>query len=111
MAHVAVRDPFWFMRAMFRWGSSSIAPAFDVAETKDAYVYKATLTLPGQVDAGHLKAELDNGQLTLVVPKVASLAPAPVPTRNVERRKAVADQPRVRLDGERVARHVTVETP
>ena len=81
MAHVAVWDPFWFMREMFRWGSSSIAPAFDVAETKDAYVYKAKLTLPGQVDAGHLKAELDNGQLTLVVPKVASLAPAPVPTR------------------------------
>jgi len=79
MAHVAVWDPFWFMREMFRWGSSRAVPAFDVAETEDAYVYKAKLTLPDRVDTGHVKAELDNGELTLVVPKAAAVTPAPAP--------------------------------
>jgi len=83
MAHAAFWDPFWFMRELFRWGSPSAATAFDVAETKDAYVYKAKLTLPAQVDTGHLKAELDNGQLTLVVPKAA---PAPALPRARTRR-------------------------
>jgi hypothetical protein len=86
MAQVAFWDPFWFMREMFRWGSSSAATAFDVAETKDAYVYKAKLALPAQVDAGHLKAELDNGQLTLVVPKALTVAPASAPPTAKARR-------------------------
>ena len=77
MAHFAVWDPFWFMREMFRWASASAAASFDVAEKEDAYVYKAKLTLPAQVDADHVKAALDNGELTLVLPKVAAVTPAP----------------------------------
>ena len=77
MARVAVWDPFWFMREMFRWGSASVAASFGVAEKEDAYVYKAKLTLPEQVDAEHAKAALDNGELTLVLPKAAAVAPAP----------------------------------
>jgi len=69
MANAAVWDPFWFMREMLRWGSSSPASGFDVEETKDAYVCKAKLALPDQADAHHVKAALDNGELTLVVPK------------------------------------------
>jgi HSP20 family molecular chaperone IbpA len=79
MAHVAVWDPFWFMREMFRWGSSSQAPAFDVEETPEAYVYKAKLALPDRADAGHVKAELDNGELKLVVPKAAEATRPPAP--------------------------------
>ncbi len=82
MAHVAVwRIPFWFMREfmreMFRWGSASVAASFGVAEKEDAYVYKAKLTLPEQVDADHAKAALANGELTLVLPKAAAVTPAP----------------------------------
>jgi hypothetical protein len=77
MAHVAVWDPFWFMREMFRWASASAAASFHVAEKADSYVYKAKLTLPDRVDAEHVKAALDNGELTLVVPKAAAITPAP----------------------------------
>lgn len=77
MAHVAVWDPFWFMREMFRWGSASAAASFDVAEKEDSYVYKAKLTLPDRVDAEHVKAALANGELTLVLPKAAAVKPAP----------------------------------
>ena len=77
MAHVAVWDPFWFMREMFRWASASAAASFGVAEKEDSYVYKAKLTLPDRVDAEHVKAALDNGELTLVVPKAAATTPAP----------------------------------
>jgi len=75
MARGAVWDPFWFMREMFRWGSASAAAIFAVAE--DSYVYKAKLTLPDRVDAEHVKAALDNGELTVVVPKAAAVTPAP----------------------------------
>jgi Hsp20/alpha crystallin family len=91
MAHVAVWDPFWFMREMLRWGSSSPAATFDVEETKDAYVYKAKLALPDQADAHHVKAALDNGQLTLVVPKAAAATPAPAPPRSRTRRTTSSD--------------------
>ena len=77
MARVAVWDPFWFMREMFRWGSATAAASFAVAEKADSYVYKAKLTLPDRVDAEHVKAALDNGELTLVVPKAAAITPAP----------------------------------
>jgi hypothetical protein len=86
MAHVAVWDPFWFMREMFRWGSSSQASGFDVKETDDAYVYKAKLALPDRADAVHVKAELDNGELTLVVPKAAAAMPQPDPPPSRTRR-------------------------
>jgi hypothetical protein len=75
MANVAVWDPFWFMREMFRWGSSSQAPAFNLEETKDAYVYKAKLALPDRAVAAGVKAEVDNGEVTLVVPKAADAKP------------------------------------
>lgn len=75
----AMWDPFWFMREMFGLGHSTGAPSFDVNETDDTYVCKVNvkLTLPGQADVAHLKAELDDGELTLVVPKVAAAVPAP----------------------------------
>lgn len=68
-------DPFWLMDEMFGWTH----PVFDVKETDDAYLYKlrVKLTLPGQVDVAHVKAEIDNGQLTLVVPKEAAATSAP----------------------------------
>ena len=83
MARGAVWDPFWFMREMFRWGSASAAAIFAVAE--DSYVYKAKLTLPDRVDAEHVKAALDNGEPTPVVPK-AAVTPAPVPAPAKKRR-------------------------
>ena len=37
---VAVWDPFWFIREMFRWGSASAAAIFDVAATqKSGYLH------------------------------------------------------------------------
>jgi hypothetical protein len=72
----AVWDPFWFMRELFQWGRSADVPAFK--ETDDAYVYTVKLTLPDQADVDRVKAELDNGQLTLVVPKGAAATPPPV---------------------------------
>jgi hypothetical protein len=77
MAHVPVWDPFWFMREMFRWASASVAASFAVAKKVDSYVYKAKLTLPDRVDAEHVKAALDNRELTLVVPKAAAVTLAP----------------------------------
>jgi HSP20 family molecular chaperone IbpA len=74
----AAWDPFWFMHQMFGWGRSSDAPPFDLKETNDAYVYKVKLTLPDQGDVARVKAELDHGQLTLVVPKAAAAPPEPV---------------------------------
>jgi hypothetical protein len=74
-------DPFGFMQGMFGWGRSSDAPLFEVKETDEAYVcrIKVPLTLPDQVDVGHARAQLDNGELTLVVPKPTVAAPEPVP--------------------------------
>jgi HSP20 family molecular chaperone IbpA len=47
------------------------APSFDVKETDDTYVctVNAKLTLPDEADAAHVKAELKDGELRLVVPK------------------------------------------
>ena len=95
----AVWDPFWFMREMFGWGRSvdapsfdvkktddaprfdvkktDGAPSFDVKETDDAYVCKSKLTLPDQADVARVKAELHNGELTLVVPTAAAATPEP----------------------------------
>lgn len=76
----AVWDPFWLMREMFHWGRSADAPAFDVQEMEDAYVYKVKLTLPEGADVDRVKAELENGELTLVVPKAAAATPPPAPS-------------------------------
>ena len=65
-------DPFWFVHEMFGWRRLGDAPSFDVKETDDAYVYKVKLTVPDRADVARMKAELDNGELTLVVPKAAA---------------------------------------
>jgi hypothetical protein len=77
----AMWDPFWFMREMFGWGRSADRPSFEVRETDEGYVCKVNvkLALPAQADAAHVKAELDDGELTLVVPKAAALLPQPAP--------------------------------
>ena len=74
----AMWDPFWFMHEMFGWARSVGAPSFDVKETGDAYIYKVKLTVPGQADVARVKAELNNGELTLVVPKASASTPEPV---------------------------------
>jgi hypothetical protein len=76
----AMWDPFWFMHQVLGWGRSTDAPTFDVEETDDTYVCKAKvkLALPDRADVAHAKAELDNGELTLVVPKAAAAKPEPV---------------------------------
>ena len=74
-----VWDPFWFMRAVMGWGRSSGAPSFDVEETDDTFVcrVKVNLPLPDRADIARAKAKLDNGELTLVVPKAIAAAPEP----------------------------------
>ena len=77
----AMWDPFWFMRALFGWARPAEPPSpFKVKETNDTYVctVNAKLTLPDQADAAHVTAELnDDGELTLLVPKVAAATPEP----------------------------------
>lgn len=70
----ALWDPFGFMQDMFGWGRSGGGTLFEVKETDDTYVckVKVNLTLPDQADVAHAKAELENGELTLVVPKAAA---------------------------------------
>jgi len=70
----ALWDPFGFMQQMFGWGRSGDQPLFEVKETDDTFVCKVrvNLTLPDQADVAHAKAELENGELTLVVPKAAA---------------------------------------
>jgi hypothetical protein len=77
----AMWDPFWLMRQMFGWGRSAETPSFEVKETNEGYVCKVNvkLALPDQADAAHVKAELEDGQLTLVVPKAAAPTPEPAP--------------------------------
>jgi hypothetical protein len=93
-------DPFWFMREMLGWGRSGGPPSFEVKETDDAYVCNVKLTLPEQADVAHMKAELDNGELTVVVPKAAAPAPGSAPpTRrrtSGSRHGAAANKPRHR---------------
>ena len=88
----AAWDPFWFMREMLHWGRSAEPPALDVKETDDAYVYKVKLTLPDRADVDHVKAELDNGELTLVVPKAAAATPPPAPPSPRTRRTTGSDR-------------------
>jgi HSP20 family molecular chaperone IbpA len=116
----ALWDPFGFMHEMFGWGRSvhepvfdakqadepavpaqqtAGAPLFDVTETDGAYVCKFKLTLPDQADVPHAKAERDNGELTLVVPKAAAAkpeaSPPPKKRRTQEKgRKSATRKPR-----------------
>ena len=78
----ALWDPFGFMQEMFGWGRSGNGPLFEVKETEETYVckVKVNLTLPELADVAHAKAELENGELTLVVPKGAPPEGAPRPT-------------------------------
>ena len=119
----ALWDPFGFMHEMFGWGRSVDEPVFaakqadrpalpakepvgapslNVTETDGAYVCKFKLTLPDQADVPHAKAELDNGELTLVVPKAAAATPEPAsrPPRkrrtHKKGRKSAARKPRRR---------------
>jgi HSP20 family protein len=132
-------EPFRLMRDLFRWepfqemrpvwsGEGAIfAPAFDIKETKEAFVFKADLpgvvekdveltstgnlltvsgrrasereekedtyyayersfgnftrsfALPEHVDLAHVRAELKNGELTIVVPKTAAAVAKKIP--------------------------------
>ncbi len=88
VAH-ALWDPFWFMREMLGWSHSVDAPSFDAAketegvpsfdvkETDGAYVCKIKLALPDQADVARVTAKLDNGELTVVVPKRAATTSQP----------------------------------
>jgi len=102
----AMWDPFWFMREVFGWGRSSHAPSFDVKEkdipsfdvkeADDTYVckVKVKLTLPEQADVAHAKAELENGELTLVVPKAAAAKPELVAPKAAAAKPEPASPPR-----------------
>jgi HSP20 family protein len=129
-------DPFREMAPMFQAGPSGFAPAFEVKETKDAFVFKADLpgvkeadlevtvtgsrlsvsgkreaekeekestyyayersfggftrsfTLPDQVDTTHVKAELNAGELTIVVPKSAAAVAKKIPVGAGEKPKS-----------------------
>jgi hypothetical protein len=84
----AVWDPFWFMRQLFGWWRIADAPSFEVKETDDTYVCKARvkLTLPEHADVARATAELDGGELTLLVPKATSATPEPAsPPRRAPR--------------------------
>jgi HSP20 family protein len=140
-------DPFRLMRDMLRWDPfremapalsvdlPGYSPAFEVKETKDAFVFKAdvpgikeqdievsvagnrltisgkreaekedkgdtfytyersygsftrTFTLPDQTDGEHVKAELKNGELTLVLPKSAAAVAKRIPVASGEKPK------------------------
>jgi hypothetical protein len=82
MARVAIWDPFWFMREMFRWGELAFVVPKAAAVTPAP---EAKLTLPDQVDADQVKAAPDNGEPTPAVPK-AAVTPAPVPAPAKKRR-------------------------
>jgi HSP20 family protein len=141
-------EPFRLMRDLFRWDPfeqmrplwsrelEAYAPAFDVKETKDSFVFKADLpgikeqdlevtsagnrltvsgkreaekeekddtyytyersygsftrsfTLPDQTDAAHIKAELKNGELTIVVPKTPGAVAKRIPVSAGDKPKA-----------------------
>lgn len=141
-------DPLRLMRDMLRWDpfremAPSLAvdvpgytPAFEVKETKDAFVFKAdvpgireqdlevniagnrltiggkrdaekeekgetfymfersygafsrTFTLPDQADAANVKAELKNGELTVVIPKTATAVAKRIPVSSGDKPKA-----------------------
>lgn len=141
-------DPFRSMRDLLRWDpfqemtpllaapGQTLAPAFDVKETKDAFVFKADVpgikeqdlevdvagnrltisgkreeekedknetfytyersygsfcrafTLPGHADTAHVKAEIKNGELTVVVPKTAAAVAKRIPVASGDKPKA-----------------------
>jgi HSP20 family protein len=128
-------DPFQEMRPVWTTEQPAFAPAFDVKETKEAFVFKADIagvkesdievsstgnrlsisgkresekeeqgdtyyacersygsftrsfTLPEQADAAHIKAELKNGELTVVVPKAPAAVAQRIPVTSGERPK------------------------
>jgi HSP20 family protein len=140
-------EPFRLMRELFRWDPfqemrpiwsgepTAYAPAFDIKETKDAFVFKADLpgvkeqdlqvtstgnhltisgkrevekeereetyytyersfgsftrafTLPDFADVEHVKAELKNGELNIVVPKMAAAVAKRIPVATGEKPK------------------------
>jgi len=140
-------DPFRSMRDLLRWDpfqemapllatpGQTFAPAFDVKETKDAFVFKADVpgikeqdlevdvagnrltisgkreeeredknetfytyersygsfcrafTLPGHADTSHVKAEIKNGELTVVVPKTAAAVAKRIPVASGDKPK------------------------
>jgi len=141
-------DPFRSMRDLLRWDpfqemapllstpGQTFAPAFDVKETKDSFVFKADVpgikeqdleidvagnrltisgkreeekedknetfytyersygsfcrafTLPIQADTAHVKAEIKNGELTVLVPKTAAAVAKRIPVASGDKPKA-----------------------
>jgi HSP20 family protein len=141
-------DPFRIMREFLRWDpfremappwpadGTTYAPAFEVKETKDAFVFKAdlpgikekdlevtaagnrltvagkreeeketkdetyfayersygsfarTFTLPDQADIAHVRAELKDGELTVVVPKTPEAVSKKIPVATGDKPKA-----------------------
>ncbi len=116
----ALWDPFWFIREMFGLVLSIDAPAVDakettgvpsLKETDSAYVCKFKLTLPDQADVARVKAELDNGELTIIVPKAAegaAAAAAPAAAAPVE---PAPPPPRTRQTKKRNGRGSAARTP
>jgi HSP20 family protein len=129
-------DPFQEMRPLVSGEIAGFAPAFEVKETKDSFVFKAdvpgvkeqdlevtvtgnrlaisgkreaekeekqetyyayersygnftrTFTLPDEADTAHIKAELKNGEVTVVVPKAAAAVAKRIPVASSEKPKA-----------------------
>ncbi len=141
-------DPFRMMREMLRWDpfremapgpaleAPGYLPAFEVKESKDAFVFKAdvpgtkeqdievnvagnrltisgkreaesedkgdtfytyersygsftrSFTLPDQTDPEHVKAELKNGELTVVIPKTQAAVAKRIPVASGDKPKA-----------------------
>lgn len=129
-------DPFREITPMFPVAVPEFAPAFEVKETKDSFVFKADLpgvkesdievtvagnrltvsgkreaekeekddtfytyersygsftrsfTLPADVDAVHVKAELKAGELTIAVPKQAAAVAKKIPVAAGEKAKS-----------------------
>ncbi len=93
----ALWDPFGFMEAMFGWRQPGVRPLFEITETDDTYVCsaKVQLTLPGGADVAHATAKLENGELTLVVPKAPLVLPEPAspPAQAAESAEEMAAAP------------------
>lgn len=65
----------------------------DKSETYYAYErtygsFTRAFTLPEQTDAAHVKAELKNGELTVVVPKTPAAVPKRIPVASGDKPKA-----------------------